>query len=86
MENMNVKERMLTSLKQNDTFTVKQAQQRFGIKNVYARISELRQEGYCIYTNPKKMHDGKKTFVYRLGKPNREMVKAALAAGISFGA
>jgi len=85
---MNVKEKMLAALKKTEgcnTFTVAQAQSRFGIKNVSARIAELRQEGYCIYTNPKTLSDGTKTSVYRLGNPSREMVKAALAAGVSFG-
>ena len=83
---MNASKKILAALKSetNNTFTTKQARSRFGIKNVAARIHDLRQEGYCIYSNPKKMSDGKKTIVYRLGKPNREMVKAALASGVSF--
>jgi hypothetical protein len=85
---MNATQKILTALKSetSNTFTTKQARSRFGIKNVAARIFDLRQEGHCIYTNTKKLSDGTKTTEYRLGKPSRAMVKAALAAGVSFGA
>jgi len=86
MSNLNAKEKMLSALKSNETFTVRQARSRFGIKNVAARIYDLRQEGYCIYSNEKTLSTGKKATVYRLGKPSREIVKAALQAGYSFGA
>jgi hypothetical protein len=88
MEKMNVKDRMLAVLKQKDgynTFTVKQAQKRFGVKNVYARINELRQEGHCIYTNTKTLKDGRKINFYRLGTPTKSLVKTALQAGYSLG-
>ena len=77
---------MLAALKQTsgyNTFTTKQAQRRFGIQNVAARIDELRQEGNCIYTNTKVV-DGKKVAYYRLGTPSKAMVQAALRAGYSF--
>ena len=58
---LSAKQKMLNALKQTEgynTFTVAQAQRRFGITNVTARIDELRQEGNCIYTNTKVV-DGK---------------------------
>lgn len=88
MENLNVKDRMIAALKQKggyNTFTVKQARRRFGIKNVSARINELRQEGYCIYTNKKTLKDGRKIKFYRLGTPTKALVRAALQAGYSLG-
>jgi len=85
MSNLSAKTRMLNALKQTEgynTFTVKSAQRRFGIKNVSARIDELRQEGHCIYTNTKTVN-GKKINVYRLGTPTKALVRTALAAGAS---
>ena len=85
---LSAKEKMLVALKQTsgyNTFTVKQAQRRFGIQNVSARIEELRKEGRCIYTNTKVV-DGKKVASYRLGTPTKAMVQAALSAGYSFAA
>jgi hypothetical protein len=82
---LSAKEKMLVALKQTsgyNTFSTKQAQRRFGITNVAARIDELRQEGNVIYTNTKSV-DGKKVSFYRLGTPTKAMVRAALAAGYS---
>jgi hypothetical protein len=82
---LSAKEKMLAALKQTsgyNTFTTKQAQRRFGITNVAARIDELRQEGNVIYTNTKVV-DGQKVSFYRLGSPTKAMVRTALAAGYS---
>ena len=82
---LSAKEKMLLALKKTggyNTFTTKQAQRRFGITNVAARIDELRQEGNVIYTNTKSV-DGKKVSFYRLGSPTKAMVRTALAAGYS---
>ena len=83
---ISAKSKMLNALKQPsgyNTFTVAQAQRRFGIQNVSARIEELRKEGHCIYTNT-KIVDGKKTAFYRLGTPTKALVQAAIANGYSF--
>ena len=86
MSKLSAKQKMLNALQQTEgynTFTVKQAQRRFGITNVTARIDELRQEGNCIYTNT-KVQNGRKVSFYRLGSPTKAMVKAALRSGYSF--
>ena len=73
MAKLSAKERMLNALLKSEgynTFTTEQAQRRFGITNVAARISELRQEGYAIYSN-KKTVDGVKKSFYRLGTPSK---------------
>jgi hypothetical protein len=82
---LSAKEKMLSALKQTsgyNTFTTKQAQRRFGITNVAARIDELRQEGHVIYTNTKVV-DGQKVSFYRLGTPTKALVRAALSSGYS---
>jgi predicted ArsR family transcriptional regulator len=86
-KNLSAKQKMLATLKKQDgynTFTTTQAQTRFGISNVAARIDELRKEGNCIYTNTKTLENGRKITFYRLGSPTKAMVKAALSAGYSF--
>ena len=80
---MSAKQKILTFLSKEgpyNTLTVAQAKSRFGISNVGARIEELRAEGHCIYTNKKKLSNGKTITYYRLGKPSREMISAAHAA------
>ncbi len=77
---MSAKEKILKYLSKDgpyNTLTVAQAQSRFGISNVGARIEELRAEGHCIYTNKKKLSNGKTITYYRLGKPTREMIAMA---------
>jgi hypothetical protein len=89
MTQLSAKQKMLNTLQKTEgynTFTVAQAQHRFGIKNVSARIDELRKEGHVIYTNSRKLSDGRKINFYRLGTPSKAMVKAALSAGYSFAA
>lgn len=79
---MSAKEKILKYLSKEgpyNTLTVAQAQSRFGITNVGARIEELRAEGHCIYTNKKKLNDGRTITYYRLGKPSREMIATAHA-------
>ena len=80
---MNVKDRMLKFLSKDgkyNTFTTAQARNMFGITNVAARINELREEGYPIYTNQKTLSNGRKITYYRLGKANREVVAAGFRA------
>lgn len=85
-KNLSAKEKILKFLSKKDgynTLTVAQAQARFGIQNVSARIEELRNEGHVIYTNMKTRGDGSKVASYRLGKPTKALVRAAYAAGFS---
>lgn len=80
---MNVKDRMLKFLSKDgkyNTFTTAQARSMFGVTNVAARINELREEGYPIYTNQKTLSDGRKITYYRLGKANREVIAAGYRA------
>ena len=82
---LTAKQRLLNFLTKKDgynTFSTAQAQARFGIKNVSARISELRQEGYAIYTNLKTRSDGSKVAVYRLGSPSKSFKAQCRAAGV----
>jgi biotin operon repressor len=76
MKKLSAKQKMLNALNQKtgqNTFTVKQARQRFGISNVTARIDELRQDGISIQTNT-KLIKGKKVSFYRLGKPTKSLL------------
>jgi len=71
---MTANERMLAFLQKTEgynTFSVKQAQRRFGVRNVSARIAELRQAGYPIYTNIVRNSNGEKVAMYRLGTPTK---------------
>jgi hypothetical protein len=82
---MTAKQRLLSFLSKKDgynTFSVAQARARFGIKNVAARIAELRNEGYAIYTNMKARADGSKVAIYRLGTPSKSFKAQCRANGV----
>ena len=75
MAKTNARSRMMNYLLTGYDITVSQARSRFGIENVAARIHELREEGWPIYTNVKKIN-GRQTFVYRLGRFPRKATTA----------
>lgn len=83
MSKMTAKEKILATLSKKDgynTFTTAQARARFGITNVAARINELREEGYAIYTNTKKLANGRTISFYRMGQPTKRMVSEGIKA------
>ena len=83
MTKVSAKQKMLNALTKSEgfnTFTVASARNRFGVENVSARIHELREEGYPIYTNRKVLADGRKISFYRMGKPSKEVVAAGYRA------
>jgi len=85
MSKLSAKQRMLRTLAKTtgyNTFSVAQGRSRFGVKNVSARIAELRQEGYPIYTNIRTRGDGSKVSIYRLGKPSKSMRAQWRAMGV----
>lgn len=70
---MNQHEKLMGFFKSGKEITAKQALGLFQVTNLAARVSELRAQGYSIYTN--KLKNGKTA--YRLGKPSRRMVALA---------
>ena len=69
-----VTSRILSYLKTGADITQVQARKRFGITNVRARMSELRQAGYSIYLNEKTTANGRTIKAYRLGTPTRLVI------------
>ena len=75
---MSIQTSVLKTLKSGRQFTAGQLAGLFRTSEatVAARISELRAQGYAIYSNTAK--NGKTA--YRLGTPSRAMVATAFAA------
>jgi hypothetical protein len=66
--------------------TQSQAEKRFGIKNISAEASRIRQAGYAVYSNTRKAGNGVVVTEYELGRPSREIVALgykAKAAGMT---
>lgn len=74
---MSIRTKVLNVLKSGKQFTAGQIAGLFNTTEatVTARVSELRAQGYAIYSNTAK--NGKTA--YRLGRPSRAMVAAAFA-------
>ena len=66
IDNMNVKTRLLRSLAKNNRFSAAQARVLFKADNIYARIHELRQDGWPIGSDVVNRKDGTPRMVYSL--------------------
>jgi hypothetical protein len=69
---MTQNDRLARFLSTGRSITAAQARTRFGIRNLRARISDLRNTGVCVYTNRTSNATS-----YRVGTPNRAMVSIA---------
>lgn len=69
--------KLLKYLEAGNTLTARQIEGSFGLKNPHDAIYRLRNEGYCIYSNPAKLSDGTETTKYRIGAPTKRMVAVA---------
>ena len=58
---------------------------RFGIKNISAEVSRIRQAGYAVYADNRVAGNHVRVTEYRLGTPSRKIVAAgyrAMALGL----
>lgn len=82
---VSAKRRVLSFLKKTtgrNTFSVAQGRNYFGIVGVTQVVSDLRAEGYPIYTNTRRRGDGSKVRVYRLGTPSRSFIHRCRLHGV----
>lgn len=78
--------KVFNALYNGDTLTASEASKRFGVKNLAAEASRIRQAGYAVYSNSRTAGNGVKVTEYVLGKPSREIVALgykAKAAGMT---
>lgn len=66
--------KVFSALYNGDTLTQSQAQKRFGVGNLRAEASRIRQNGYAIYSTRRKAGNGVLVTEYNLGTPSREIV------------
>lgn len=70
---------------EGQTLTPAEAKKRFGIGNLSAEVSRIRQAGFAIHANGYKAGNGVHVTEYVHGKPSRKVVAAgykALALGL----
>jgi hypothetical protein len=78
--------KLYTALQNGDRVTASQASKRFGIKNISAEVSRIRQSGFAVYANSRIAGNNVKVTEYRLGTPSRKIVAAgyrAMALGLA---
>lgn len=77
--------KLFSALYQGEAVTASQAEKRFGIKNIAAEASRIRQAGYAVYANSRKAGNGVQVTEYVIGKPSRKLIAAgykAMALGL----
>jgi len=72
--------KLFKALHSGEALTPAAAHNRFGIKNISAEVSRIRQAGYAVYANSRKAGNGVKVTEYAMGKPSRRLVAAGYRA------
>lgn len=78
--------KVFNALYQGQKLTASDARKRFGVKNLAAEASRIRQSGYAVYANSRKAGNGVTVTEYTLGRPSREIIALgykAKAMGLS---
>ena len=78
--------KLFNALYTGEKVTPAQATKRFGIKNMSAEVSRIRQAGYAVYANKRVAGNNVEVTEYRLGTPSRKLIAAgykALALGLA---
>ena len=72
--------KVFTALRNGESLTASEAKKRFGVGNLAAEASRLRQHGFAVYANSRTAGNGVKVTEYVLGKPSRKIVAAGYKA------
>jgi len=78
--------KLFSALHSGETVTASQAAKRFGIKNISAEVSRIRQSGFAVYANTRTAGNGVQVTEYAIGKPSRKLIAAgykAMALGLA---
>jgi hypothetical protein len=72
--------KLFNALYNGESLTASQAEKRFGIKNISAEVSRIRQNGYAVYANTRLAGNNVTVTEYVIGKPSRKVVAAGYKA------
>jgi len=72
--------KLFSALNSGEVVTASQAAKRFGIKNISAEVSRIRQNGFAVYADTRKAGNGVTVTEYKIGKPSRKLVAAGYKA------
>ena len=77
--------KLFTALRNGEAVSPAAAEKRFGIKNMSAEVSRIRQAGFAVYANQRVAGNNVQVTEYVIGKPSRKLVAAgykAMALGL----
>jgi hypothetical protein len=77
--------KLFNAMYNGEKVTSSQAEKRFGIKNISAEVSRIRQNGYAVYANKRIAGNHVEVTEYEIGTPSRKLVAAgykAMALGL----
>jgi hypothetical protein len=66
--------KIFTALRNGERLTQSEATKRFGVKNLAAEASRIRQNGYAVYSKTRTAGNGVTVTEYELGNASREIV------------
>jgi hypothetical protein len=72
--------KLFNAMYNGEAVTASAAEKRFGIKNISAEVSRIRQNGYAVYANKRVAGNNAKVTEYVIGKPSRAIVAAGYKA------
>lgn len=77
--------KLFSAMKNGERVTASQAEKRFGIKNMSAEVSRIRQAGFAVYANSRVAGNNVQVTEYEIGQPSRKIIAAgyrAMAMGL----
>jgi predicted transcriptional regulator len=74
--------KLLQVLQSGKEVTTSQIRGQFGIAHPGSAIRNLREQGYCVYSNTRTDSKGIPVVKYRIGAPSRVMVATAYRQGL----
>ena len=66
--------KVFNALYNGEALTPAEAKKRFGVGNLAAEATRIRQSGYAVYSNTRKAGNGVTVTEYQMGKPSREII------------
>jgi hypothetical protein len=66
--------KVFAALQAGQKLTASEAKKRFGVGNLSAEASRIRQAGYAVYANTRTAGNNVTVTEYELGRPSREIV------------
>ena len=78
--------KLFTALRNGEAVSPTAAEKRFGIKNISAEVSRIRQAGFAVYANQRTAGNNVQVTEYVIGKPSRKLIAAgykAMALGLA---